>query len=113
MVMRQTAAACISMQPVPPKLSLEFTRFHQDVYTETGAGAATMVIDATDEDCAETGLGGSTDYTRKTDWGLIAPEFSAIWLHELRIQPPSKKPRLRGAFLALKASGRRPTSRAW
>lgn len=65
-----------------PTASLEYTRFHQDGYTETGAGAANMVIGGYDTDFLESGVGVKLDMTWKTGAGLLVPEVSAMWMHE-------------------------------
>ncbi|TDT92121.1 outer membrane autotransporter protein [Pseudodesulfovibrio indicus] len=65
-----------------PMASLEYIRFHQDAYTESGAGAADLSIGKTNSNFLESGLGGSVDYTWETPYGMLIPELSAEWLHE-------------------------------
>lgn len=65
-----------------PMASLEYIRFHQDAYTESGAGAADLSIGKTDSNFLESGLGGSVDYSWETEFGLLIPEVSVEWLHE-------------------------------
>ncbi|WP_022665369.1 autotransporter domain-containing protein [Desulfospira joergensenii] len=65
-----------------PRASLEYTRLHQDGYTETGAGAANLVMGDTDANFLESGLGLTVDRTWETGWGMIIPELSAMWLHQ-------------------------------
>jgi outer membrane autotransporter protein len=65
-----------------PRASLEYTRFHQDGYTETGAGAANLIMGDTDSDLLESGLGLTVDRTWEMGWGMVIPELSAMWLHQ-------------------------------
>jgi outer membrane autotransporter protein len=65
-----------------PRASLEYTRFHQDGYTETGAGAANLIMGDTDSNFLESGLGLTVDRTWKTGRGRVIPELSAMWLHQ-------------------------------
>ncbi|WP_316896498.1 autotransporter domain-containing protein [Pseudodesulfovibrio indicus] len=65
-----------------PMASLEYIRFHQDAYTESGAGAADLSIGKTNANFLESGLGGSVDYSWETPMGMLIPELSAEWLHE-------------------------------
>lgn len=65
-----------------PIASLEYTRFHQDGYTESGAGAANLIIDDMDSNFLESGIGGKFDRTWVTDSFHIIPEVSLMWMHE-------------------------------
>ncbi len=66
-----------------PMISLEYTRFHQDDYTETNAFGANLSVDALDTNSLRTGLGARIDHTWETGFGCIRPEISAMWMHEL------------------------------
>ncbi|WP_300671134.1 autotransporter outer membrane beta-barrel domain-containing protein [Desulfoluna sp.] len=66
-----------------PMVSLEYTRFHQKGYTETGAGGANLSVDSTDNNSLRTGLGGRVDNVWSTGFGRIIPRVSAMWMHEL------------------------------
>tara|TARA_Y100001954_G_scaffold137204_1_gene146275 strand:+ start:1977 stop:4697 length:2721 start_codon:yes stop_codon:yes gene_type:complete len=65
-----------------PIASLEYTRFHQDGYTESGAGVANLIIDDMDSNFLESGIGGKFDRTWVTDSFHIIPEVSLMWMHE-------------------------------
>ena len=43
---------------LPPMLSMEYTRFHQQGYTESDAGAANLMIEDIDSNFLASGLGG-------------------------------------------------------
>ena len=65
-----------------PMISLEYTRFHQNGYTESGAGAANLTLKAISSNFLESGIGGKIDRSWETDFGRIIPELSAMWMHE-------------------------------
>ena len=65
-----------------PTASLEYTVFYQDAYTENGAGAANLSVDAIDSKFFESGIGGKIDRSWDTGFGRIIPEISAMWMHE-------------------------------
>jgi outer membrane autotransporter protein len=69
-----------------PRTSLEYTRFHQEGYTESGAGAANMIINDTNANFLESGLGAKVDHIWEADFGQIIPEASAMWMHEWMTQ---------------------------
>ena len=65
-----------------PMVSLEYTRFHQEGYSETGAGAANLTMDDINSNFLESGLGGKIDRLWNTEFGQFIPEISAMWMHE-------------------------------
>jgi len=65
-----------------PMASLEYTRFHQNGYTESGAGAVNLSVEAIKSNFLESGLGGKIDRSWDTDFGRIIPEVTAMWMHE-------------------------------
>ncbi|MBI9110569.1 autotransporter outer membrane beta-barrel domain-containing protein [Maridesulfovibrio ferrireducens] len=67
---------------ITPMVSMEYTRFHQDGYTESGAGSANLVMENIDSNFLESGLGVKFDRAWDTDFGQIIPEISAMWIHE-------------------------------
>jgi len=72
-----------------PTASLEYTRFNQGAYTETGAGAANLSVESVNSNFLESGLGGKIDRSWDTDFGSIIPELSAMWMHEWLTQDRS------------------------
>lgn len=65
-----------------PNVSLEYTRFHQNGYTESGAGAANLTLPNVDSNFLESGIGVKADRAWETDFGQIIPELSVMWMHE-------------------------------
>ena len=65
-----------------PTASLEYTRFHQDGYAESGAGAANLIIDDMDSNFLENGIGGKFDRILATDSFQVISEVSLMWMHE-------------------------------
>ncbi|WP_321345393.1 autotransporter domain-containing protein [Breoghania sp.] len=65
-----------------PAASLEYIHLHQDGYTETGAGAANQVVGDYNANFLESGIGARVSRVWRTDYGLLAPEISAMWTHE-------------------------------
>ncbi|SDL12668.1 outer membrane autotransporter barrel domain-containing protein [Maridesulfovibrio ferrireducens] len=65
-----------------PMLSMEYTRFHQDGYIESGAGAANLSVEDINSNFLASGLGVKIDRSWETEFGQIIPEISAMWMHE-------------------------------
>uniref|UniRef100_UPI0029C84D22 autotransporter family protein n=1 Tax=uncultured Pseudodesulfovibrio sp. TaxID=2035858 RepID=UPI0029C84D22 len=72
-----------------PNISVEYTRFHQNGYTESGAGAANLTLPDVDSNFLESGLGLKLDRAWQTGFGQIIPEISASWMHEWLTQDKS------------------------
>jgi uncharacterized protein with beta-barrel porin domain len=72
-----------------PNISVEYTRFHQNGYTESGAGAANLTLPDVDSNFLESGLGLKLDRAWQTGFGQIIPEISASWMHEWFTQDKS------------------------
>lgn len=67
---------------ITPLFSTEFTRFHQQGYTESGAGAANLIVDAVNNYSMESGLGVKFDRSWDTESWRLVPEISVMWMHE-------------------------------
>jgi outer membrane autotransporter protein len=67
-----------------PLASFQYTHLRLNSYTESGAGAAGLNIDAQDYDVAQTGLGMKFGYpvTLKSGIGRLTPELKFKWLYD-------------------------------
>lgn len=73
---------------ITPVASLEYTYFDTDGYTETGAGAANLVVEDDSSDSLRSGLGATVATTFDAgDW-LITPSAKAVWYHEFLDEAP-------------------------
>ncbi|MCX5796703.1 MAG: autotransporter domain-containing protein [Elusimicrobia bacterium] len=69
-----------------PLASLQYTHLRTDAYSETGAGAADLSVDAQDYDLLESGLGFKLAYPVRARLGELSPDFHARWLYDLVAQ---------------------------
>jgi len=68
---------------INPFIGLNYVNLDIDAYTETGAGAANLVVAKADHETLESSVGLSLRKEMKTDQGTtIIPEIHASWRHE-------------------------------
>ncbi len=68
---------------VQPLMSLQYVLLNQEDFTETGAGAANLMVDPDTVNSLRFALGGRISGTLPVGvWGVVTPEFRARWVHE-------------------------------
>ena len=67
---------------VTPLISLEYTHLNLDAYTETGAGALNLNVDAQKYDFLQLGFGASVRFAGWLGNGRLVPTVRAMWLHD-------------------------------
>jgi outer membrane autotransporter protein len=74
-----------------PLASLEYAHFHQDGYSESGAGGGDLIVGSSDTNSLRTGLGGkvSAKIGQYGQWD-IRPNARAEWLHEFKGDAPEQ-----------------------
>jgi fibronectin-binding autotransporter adhesin len=72
---------------VTPLASIEYTHMGLDAYTETGAGALNLNVDAQHYDSLQLGLGASVRFDTWLGNGKLAPTLRAMWLFDTHSDP--------------------------
>jgi outer membrane autotransporter protein len=67
---------------VVPMASAQATRLHLDSYTETGADALNLHVDAQSYDYLQTGLGVRTTFNMQVPVGTLSAFFKVMWLYD-------------------------------
>jgi uncharacterized protein with beta-barrel porin domain len=64
--------------------SLNYTDVELDGYTEKSASALNLVVASQSLESLNTNIGGQLRRAYSTSWGVVLPQVSATWIHELK-----------------------------
>lgn len=70
-----------------PTAAFEYGRFHQQSFTEDGAGSLNMIIDDRTDDALQSRLGVRTDYEFNVVAVTVTPRASVNWGHQFNTDP--------------------------
>jgi outer membrane autotransporter protein len=89
-----------------PLASLQYSHFHQDGYTETGAGSGDLAVGSSDSDSIRSGLGGkvAAKVGEYSGWEF-RPNARFVWLHEFNGSAPQQTSSFTGGGTAFTVPG--------
>ena len=70
-----------------PNAALEYGRFHQAAFTESGAGSLNMVLDDRTDTSLQSRIGLRADYAIKLPFVQLTPRATATWGHDFNTDP--------------------------